>query len=285
MISPLSNYSEISNHYGQPGLTQRLLDIVTAAGKSIENLRPDDLKSLDEFHLRGRLATMELALLAGLDKSKHVLDIGSGIGGPSRFLALNYGCRVTGIDLTEEYCRLAESLAGKFGLSEHLKYHHGSALEMPFADESFDVIWTQHVAMNISEKEKFYRESTRCLKPGGLFVIYDILAGNNQPIHFPVPWAKRQEMSFLATCAEMKTYLESTGMKILSLQDKTKEGIEWIRSMKEKSEKESPQILGIHLLLGDDFKIMMENLFRNLLESRVELFEIIAKKADPRDQI
>ena len=281
MNSPLSNYTEISNHYGKSGLTQQILEAVAAAGKAIDNLRPDDFKSLDEFHVRGRQATMELAQLAGLDKSKHVLDIGSGIGGPSRFLTLNYDCKVTGIDLTEEYCRLAEFLADKFGLSERLKYHHGSALDMPFADESFDVIWTQHVAMNIAEKEKFYQESGRCLKPGGLFVIYDILAGENQPIHFPVPWAKGQEMSFLATSAEMKSYLQCTGMKILNFQDKTAAGIEWIRTTLEESEKRGRPHLGIHLILGDESGIMSGNLLRNLIESRVKLIEIIAIKTAP----
>lgn len=274
----MSNYSQISNHYGKSGLTDHLLEAITAAGKSLDTLQPDDLKALDEFHVRGRLATMELAQIIRLDKSMHVLDIGSGIGGPSRFLALNYGCKVTGIDLTEEYCRLAEFLAGKFGLNEQLKYFHGNALKMPFAYASFDIIWTQHVAMNISEKEKFYRESTRCLRPGGLFVIYDFLAGANQPIHFPVPWAKNQEMSFLATSDEMKSYLENVELKIDSWQDKTKDGIEWIRLMNEKSEKNGPALLSIQLLLGSDFKEMMDNLLRNLLDDRVVLAQIIARK-------
>ena len=276
--NPQSNFSEISDHYSKSDLVKTLTEAISAAGMSLDNLRPDDLQSLDEFHARGRDATMELARLAGLDKSKHVLDIGSGIGGPSRFLTLNYGCRVTGIDLTEEYCRLAEFLADKFKLTERLKYHHGSALDMPFVDESFDVIWTQHVAMNIKEKEKLYQESVRCLKPGGLFVIYDILAGSIQPILFPVPWAKNQSMSFLATSGEMKTYLEGTGMKILRFQDKTKEAIEWIRSMKEKTEMDGPPPLGPQLILGDDFAIKLGNVHKNLCEKRIEIFEIIAKK-------
>jgi SAM-dependent methyltransferase len=149
---------------------------------------------------------------------------------------------------------------------------------MPFADESFDVIWTQHVAMNISEKEELYQETTRCLKPGGVFVIYDILAGDNQPIHFPVPWAKRQEMSFLATSGEMKTYLENAGMKISNWQDKTAAGIDWIRTMREESEKTGPPLLGVHLLLGDEFKLMLGNLNRNFMENRVALVQIIANK-------
>jgi len=273
-----SNYSEISDHYGKSGPMQKLVEAISAAGKSLDNLQPDDLKSLDEFHVRGREATLELAQLAGLDKSKHVLDIGSGIGGPSRFLTLNYGCRVTGIDLTEEYCRLAEFLAGKFNLSERLRYHCGSALDMPFADESFDVIWTQHVAMNIKDKTQLYDESARVLKPGGKFVIYDILAGSSQPIHFPVPWAKSQEMSFLATSGEMKTYLENAGMKISNWQDKTEASLEWIRTMREESEKKGPPLLGVHLLLGDGFKFMIGNVYRNLMENRVAVAEIIAKK-------
>ncbi|HEX2897119.1 MAG TPA: class I SAM-dependent methyltransferase [candidate division Zixibacteria bacterium] len=269
---------KITEHYQKSNLTKNLNNALAEIGKTLDSLVPEDLAAMDEFHARGRLATEELAKQAELDKSKHVLDIGSGIGGPSRFLALNYGCKVTGIDLTKEYCQLASLFAEKFGLSERLKYIHGSALEMPFEDESFDIVWTQHVAMNIREKEKLYAEAVRCLKPNGTLIIYDILAGKNQPIHFPVPWSRSQETSFLATSAEMKSYLQNAGLKIKTINDRTVETIEWMRSMKENAEKNGPPKIGIHLVFGSDLNIIMGNMFRNLMEGRLEVSEFISIK-------
>ncbi|MGH8015153.1 MAG: SAM-dependent methyltransferase [Candidatus Zixiibacteriota bacterium] len=269
---------KITEHYGQSKLNQNLINAIGEMGKTLDNLKPDDLMYMDEFHARGRLATAELAQQAGLDKTKHVLDIGSGIGGPSRFMALNYGCKVTGIDLTKEYCDLAQLLADKFGLGDRLQYLNCSALAMPFENESFDVVWTQHVAMNIPEKEKLYAAAVPCLKPGGIFVIYDILAGENQPIHFPVPWSRTPETSFLATTGEMNTYLQQAGLKIKAWKDRTRETIDWLRAIKEESEKNGPPKLGIHLIFGEDWKAIMGNLVRNLIEERLVIAEFISQK-------
>lgn len=269
---------KITEHYQKNNLTISLIGALTEIGKTLDSIVPEDLSATDEFHARGRLATEELAKQAKLDKSKHVLDIGSGIGGPSRFLAINYGCRVTGIDLTKEYCELASLLAEKFGLSDRLKYVHGSALEMPFESESFDIVWTQHVAMNIKEKEILYAEAARCLKPNGTFIIYDILAGKNQPIHFPVPWSRSAETSFLATSGEMKSYLQKAGLKIKTVKDRTRETIDWMRTMKENAEKNGPAKIGIHLVFGSDLNIIMGNMFRNLMEERLEVAEFFSIK-------
>lgn len=269
---------QVTEHYQKNNLTKNLISALADIGKTLDSIAPEDLIVIDELHARGRLATEELARQANLDKSKHVLDIGSGIGGPSRFLTLNYGCRVTGIDLTKEYCELASLLAEKFGLSKQLKYINGSALDMPFEDESFDIIWTQHVAMNIKEKEKLYAEAARCLKPNGTFIIYDTLAGINQPIHFPVPWSRTPETSFLATSDEMQTYLQQAGLKLKTVKDRTLETIDWITSMKEKAEKNDPPKIGIHLIFGSDFNIIMGNVFRNLMEDRLEVAEFISIK-------
>jgi len=269
---------KITEHYQKSNLTKNLIVALAEIGKTLDSMDPEDLVTMDEFHARGRLATEELAKQAELNKSIHVLDIGSGIGGPSRFLALKYGCKVTGVDLTKEYCDLALLLAEKFGLGERLKYIHGSALEMPFEDESFDIVWTQHVAMNIKEKEKLYAEAARCLKPSGTFIIYDILAGKNQPIHFPVPWSRTPETSFLATTDEMKSYLQNAGLRIKTVKDRTRETIDWMRAMKENAEKNGPPKIGIRLVFGTDLNLIMGNMFRNLMEDRLEIAEFVSQK-------
>src|SRR5690606_5294275 len=140
-----------------------------------------------------------------------VLDVGSGIGGTSRCLAREFGCRVTGIDLTEEYCRTAAMLSARIGLAHLVDYRQGDATNLPFADASFDVVWTEHAAMNIPDKLRLYREMHRVLEPGGTLAIHDILAGPSDEVLFPVPWARTPESSFLVTPDELRKLLDEAG--------------------------------------------------------------------------
>ena len=147
----------IQEHYTRPDLGRLILAALEKAGKDINLLAPEDLAPVDEFHIRGRAATLELARSAGIDSKMHVLDVGSGIGGSSRCLAREFGCRVTGIDLTDEYCHVAAMLTERIGLAALVSYQQGDALHLPFPDSTFDVVWTEHVAMNISDKTRLYR--------------------------------------------------------------------------------------------------------------------------------
>src|SRR5512134_1465885 len=180
----------IQTHYTRSDLGNVILAVLEKAGKDANRLTLEDLAPVDEFHIRGRTATPELARAAGLEAAKRVLDVGSGVGGTSRCLAKEFGCRVTGIDLTEEYCRAAALLTAKIGLAALVDYRQGDATNLRFDDASFDVIWTEHAAMNIRDKSRLYREMHRVLKPGGTVAIYDILAGSSGPVLFPVPWAR-----------------------------------------------------------------------------------------------
>ncbi|MBI5483429.1 MAG: methyltransferase domain-containing protein, partial [Deltaproteobacteria bacterium] len=224
-------------------------------------------------------ATMEMAREIIPDSSWQVLDVGSGIGGPSRSLALEFGCRVTGIDLSAEYCQVAGLLARRLGLENLVSYVNGNALRMPFEDGSFDLLWTQHMAMNIADKDSLYREMRRVLKPGGRLAIYDVLQGEGGQVCFPVPWAREPANSFLTTPQQMRSTLECAGFEILTWRDVTETGRSWFRHLGEKIRTEGPSPLGIHLLLGPDFKVMAQNQVRNLEENRIVLIEAIARRA------
>ena len=117
-----SSAAIIERHYTRPNLENTILTALRNAGKNVDQLTVDDLAPIDEFHTRGREATANLASLLSnnLQPNFHVLDVGSGIGGPSRYLASRFGCRVTGLDLVEEYCRVADSLAKRVKLDNLL---------------------------------------------------------------------------------------------------------------------------------------------------------------------
>ncbi len=268
----------VEEHYTHRDLAAAIFEALAAAGKNVNNLTLQDLAPVDEFHVRGQEATAELARAARLDATMHVLDVGSGVGGPSRYLAAEFGCRVTGLDLTEEYCRTAQVLADRIGLSDRILYRQGNALNMPFDAESFEVAWTQHTAMNIEDKSSMYSEMWRVVKRGGLIAIYDILAGDSGPVHFPVPWAREPSISFLATPDELHDLLEEVGFEILRWRDTTDLGREWFRAMRRRIQEEGAAPLGFHVLLGPDFQTMTQNMIRNLDENRIALIEVLARK-------
>ena len=269
---------EIQAHYASSAIGEAILAALQRAGKDLARLTPEDLAPVDEFHIRGRAATLELARAAGLDSAKRVLDVGSGIGGTSRCLAAQFGCHVTGIDLTEEYCRVAAMLSARVGLQAQVEYRQGDATNLPFADASFDVVWTEHVAMNIPDKPRLYREMHRVLKPGGTLAVYDILAGPSQPIVFPVPWARTPQTSFVVAPDEMRRLLEKAGFRILSWSDTTEAARAWFVAVAEKIRKDGLPALGFHLLVGADFAVMAQNMRRNLEEGRIAPAQITATK-------
>jgi len=269
---------DIQQHYARPDLGNLILAALEKAGKDINRLAPEDLAPVDEFHIRGRAATLELARAAGIDSTKQVLDVGSGVGGSSRCLAREFGCRVTGIDLTDEYCRVATMLSERIGLSALVSYRQGDALNLPFANDAFDVVWTEHAAMNIPNKARLYREMYRVLKPGGTLAIYDILAGPSGPVLFPVPWARLPETSFVVTPNELRTLLDQAGFRIVDWADTTDAARAWFVSLAEKIRKDGLPPLGFHVLLGPDFKDMAQNQRRNLEEGRIVLAQVVAKK-------
>lgn len=268
----------LQNHYASQNLGDRILSALEGAGKDLHNLQPADLAPVDEFHVRGRKATMELARAVGLGPGMTVLDVGSGIGGPSRCIAAEFGCRVTGIDLTNEYCLAAEMLAEKVGLSHLVTYRQGDAQKISYPDETFDVVWTQHTAMNIPDKDLLYREMYRVLKPDGKLAIYDVLAGPVKPVHFPVPWSQGPDTSFLVNPDQLHTLLEANGFTITTWQDSTEEALAWFRNLINPARKGAERPLGIHIVMGDGFPAMTRNLLRNLEEDRVVLYQVTAAK-------
>jgi ubiquinone/menaquinone biosynthesis C-methylase UbiE len=268
----------VKRHYAREGLAEAILAALERAGKNTERIELDDLAPLDEFHLRGRAASVDLARAAGLGPGQRVLDVGCGIGGPSRRIARDFGCRVTGVDLSAEYCRAATLLAARCGLADRCTYVAANALALPCADASFDVVWSQHAAMNIADKPRLYREMRRVLKPDGQLALYDVLAGPGGPAHLPAPWARSAETSFLVAPQELRDLLEAAGFSIREWHDDSEAARAWFAARAARSGAAEPQALGVQLLLGAEFAVMARNQLRNLAERRIAVIRIVCRK-------
>ncbi len=211
---PLNSEQEIARYYTHGSLLQTILDALKSAGIRPEQPSVDDLAPVDEFHTGGRAATVDFAEQMGITPGLRLLDVGSGIGGPSRYFAAHRGCHVTGIELSAEFCDTAKELSARTGLSDRTEYRQGSAASLPFADATFDGAYMLHVGMNLSAKAEVFGEVARVLKPGAVFGIFDLMRESEGELTYPVPWASAPEMSFVDTAAKYIDLLGAAGFAI-----------------------------------------------------------------------
>jgi sarcosine/dimethylglycine N-methyltransferase len=266
----------VRDHYRATGLTERLNIALKTFGPEEQRLTPSQLATLDQFHTRGLAATTELAKLAGITADMSVLDVGAGIGGPARFLAATYGCQVTGVDLSEPFVDAARYLTERTGQKGQVSFQTASALELPFGDGRFHVVLLQHVAMNISDRARLYREILRVLKSGGKFATFDVVLNSGSP-HYPVPWARTPATSFLLTAAATREAIESAGFRTLAWQDDSEAAKAWIAQVRASS---PPNSGNLSVVMGPDFAQLAANLGRNLLEGRIGILTAVFEAAN-----
>jgi len=276
----MTNARAVEDHYTRSSLGDTILSALREAGKDLERLTPDDLAPVDEFHSGQRNATVRLAQLAGLSGAEDVLDVGCGIGGPSRFLAKAFGCRVTGLDLTAEFVEVANMLARRTGLAGKVTYRQGDALDLPFPDASFDLVWSQNAAMNIADRDRLYAEMRRVLRPAGRLAIQDVAAGPGREPYYPTPWASDKSISFLFAPEVTREKLERAGFRVVAWHDPTRESLEQALARAKALETGSLPPLGLHILIGPNFPAVSRNMVRNLEEARIQLINAVLERAE-----
>ncbi len=267
----------VSDHYAVGDLGERILAALAAAGADLEALTVEDLAPIDALHIRGREATEDLSRLARINSGDDLLDAGCGIGGTSRYLAASTGAHVSGVDLTEEYIGVAKMLSERVGLSDRTDFRQGNVLDLPFDAGSFDVVWTEHVQMNISEKAGFYGELYRVLRPGGTLAFHDIFAGPEGGLHFPVPWAPDSSISHLIPIEELRGVLADAGFSQRHWEDKTAASMEFFVARLEAAQREGIAGVGPHVVMQDPGS-KFANALRNLQEGRICVVQAVMKK-------
>jgi ubiquinone/menaquinone biosynthesis C-methylase UbiE len=258
----------VKRQYGIGEIWQKIESGLKMAGKDVNSLTVDELAPIDEFHTRGRSATQELAEMANLKASDLVLDVGCALGGTARYLAEHYKCQVKGIDIIEEYISAGTKLTESTNLSDRVELVYGSALDLPYEDERFDIVLTQHVQMNIVDKQRFYSEIERVLKPGGRFIFHDVFLSGGKPALYPVPWAEDESISAMVTEEQARSTIESLSLQVDQWNGKVPESVKFFERVLTRIEADGHPPFGIHLILGDNAEDKLRNHARNLSENR-----------------
>jgi len=267
--------TKVREHYAATGLTGLIRTALTTIAPEAETLTVTQLAPLDQFHLRGIVATEELARAAGLEPSSRVLDLGCGIGGPARCIADTFNCTVTGVDLSPGFVEAATYLTTRCALSDRVTFQTGDALHLPFEDGTFDAVFLQHVAMNIEDRPALYAEVRRVLARGGRFVTYDLVLGDGDVV-YPVPWARDASTSFLLTANETRAALEHAAFQPVLWRDDSQTVIDWFKTTLAGSPPSGPGSgLSLGVVMGAEFQAMTANLARNIRENRLGVLSAV----------
>lgn len=269
--------SVVDHYSGSGDLAEAIAAALDAAGIQRLGMSTSTLAPVDEFHIRGRAATIEIADALRVDSSARVLDIGSGLGGPARAIAELTGAHVTGVDLTPAFGSAAREMSEWTGLHDRTAFVVGDATDLEFADGEFDAALTVHVAMNIRDKEALHREAHRVLKPAGRYVVYDVLRGPGGPVHYPVPWARDPSTSFLASTEEMERLLPAAGFTIVEEVDSSVESLAWFEAMTARLAESGPPPVTFATFLGSDFPEMARNQVANLREGAIRTVTFVCE--------
>ncbi len=263
----------IEGEYTVSGLGDRILTALKVAGVDPGALTPEILAPIDQIHGGGLAATRSHAALVDITAGMRLLDIGCGIGGPARHFAATFGCRVSGIDLTQEYIDVADMLTARCGLDHLADFQRADATGLPFEDGTFDMVWCLNVTMNIGDRAGFYAEVKRVLKPGGKFCVSELGQGPGGEPYYPLPWASDPSHSFLVPPGDMRAAMEAAGFRIVEWVDET-------QARKDAGGRPVADVsagqLSIMVTRGDDYPVSRANSGKSIREDRLTNIKLVA---------
>jgi ubiquinone/menaquinone biosynthesis C-methylase UbiE len=267
---------QVAAYYTRGTLEDKILSALRLSGKGLERLRPDDLAGVDQFHVGERESVQDLAEFMDLWPGMHLLDVGCGIGGPARYFA-SRGCRVTGIDLTEEFLGVAEVLTRMVKLDRDVEFRRASALQLPFDSKTFDGAYEIHAGMNFADKPAIFREVARVLKPGARFAIFDAMRTGEAPLEYPMPWASGPATDFVASLKDYRRALQDAGFHVDHQRGRRQFAVEFVQKMAARAQASSgPPPLSIHLLMGERAPLMLKNVMSAIASGTLDPIELVA---------
>ncbi|MFD1343230.1 class I SAM-dependent methyltransferase [Litorisediminicola beolgyonensis] len=279
----MADANAISDHWGQGDIYALILETMKSAGIDPKSATIEQLAPVDHFHARGFPATVELADALPVREGDRIVDIGCGIGGPARYLANRFRCQVDGIDITAPFVDAASKLSALVGMEETVKFRNGDGQQLPYSGEAFDGGYTQHVTMNVPDRDLFFAEAFRVLKPGAFFALTEHGLGEIGSPYHPVPWSKDGSGAYLMRPADTVAVLERTGFKDFEVTETGDKYLQGYKAAIALAEKGEAPVFGSHILLGNLAPQIVRNAARNIEERRTQPVQIICyKPLEPR---
>ena len=274
----MENKGTIADHWGKDDVYALIMSAFEKAGKSPDALTVEDLAPVDHFHARGFPATVDLADRLPIKPDHHILDIGCGIGGPARYIAARFQCRVSGIDITPAFVEAAKKLTSLLDMENRVAIEQGDGQRLPYPDGVFDGAYTQHVTMNVADRAQFFGEAYRVLKPGAFFALTEHGLGPAGNPHYPVPWSMDGSGSYLMSPSETRALLEAAGFEDVLVEDTGQKYLAAYKQAIELAAQGALPPLGIHILLGETAPQKTRNAARNIEERRTHPVQVLCRK-------
>jgi SAM-dependent methyltransferase len=274
----MQNEQAIADHWAKGDVYALILSALEKAGKSLEGPTVEDLAPVDHFHARGFPATIDLADRLPVKPDHHILDIGCGLGGPARYFAKRFQCRVSGIDITPAFVEAANKLTALLGREKQVTIEQGDGHHLPYADGIFDGAYTQHVTMNVADRRRFFGEAFRVLKRGAFFALTEHGLGPTGNPHYPLPWSMDGGGAYLMSPSETRSLLEAAGFADVLVEDTGHKYLAAYRQSMERAAHGALPPLGIHILLGESAPQKTHNAARNIEEGRTHPVQVLCRK-------
>jgi len=274
----MSNDNVNTGYWDKGDIYPLIVSALEKMSKSLDSVTVNDLAPVDHFHARGFPATVELGDRLPIKANHHILDIGCGLGGPARYFAQRFQCKVSGVDIARPYVEAANKLNHLLGMNDLVTIEHGDGHQLPYEDGVFDGAYSQHVTMNVADRVQFFAEAYRVLKPGAFFALTDQGLGPTGNPHYPLPWSEDGSGAYLVSPSETRVLLEAAGFANIIAEDTGAKYLAGYKRAIERAAKGPLPPLGLHILMGENTNQKIQNAARNIEEGRTHPVQVFCSK-------